>query len=457
MHRYAMFHSFFSCLCLLFSRNWKRIIIILSVLFIPLLSYGANQRTIPGFFGIRFEFILFGLTLIGIATFHRKTSYIAVAGLLSVILFKYIFDPSFSFINHLVGTTSISGQWKTLLNLTGLLLGFAILARHFAESRIPDILPGYLPHDWRGGLFLLFFIMFISSFLDNIAAAMIGGTIAMCIYNGKVHLGFLAAIIAASNAGGAGSIIGDTTTTMMWIDGIHPLEVLHAYTGSIVCFAFFGVVASIQQHRYQPLKRPALSQVKVDWKKIGIVILILVSAILSSWIIDFPSVGVWVAILIGAIFTTTPWRVLKSAWQGTIFLVSLVALASLIPVDSLPKPSIVSTFGLGFISSVFDNIPLTKLCLVQGHYDWGLLAYAIGFGGSIIWFGSSAGVAISNLYPETKETINYIKKGWHVIIAYMLGFFVILGLTGWHPASYNNKSHRSEVSWINLRNYNIQP
>ena len=30
------------------------------------------------------------------------------------------------------------------------------------------------------------------------------------------------------------------------------------------------------------------------------------------------------------------------------------------------------------------------LALKQGGYDWGVLAYAVGFGGSMIWFGSSS-------------------------------------------------------------------
>ena len=44
------------------------------------------------------------------------------------------------------------------------------------------------------------------------------------VFRGKVHIGYLAAIVAASNAGGAGSVVGDTTTTMMWIDGVSPLS-----------------------------------------------------------------------------------------------------------------------------------------------------------------------------------------------------------------------------------------
>ncbi len=50
--------------------------------------------------------------------------------------------------------------------------------------------------------------------------------------SGKVHIGYLAAIVAASNAGGAGSVVGDTTTTMMWIDGRRPLQVLDAYVAA---------------------------------------------------------------------------------------------------------------------------------------------------------------------------------------------------------------------------------
>ena len=60
---------------------------------------------------------------------------------------------------------------------------------------------------------------------------------------------------------------------------------------------------------------------------------------------------------------------------------------------------------------MFDNIPLTALALKQGGYDWGYLAYAVGFGGSMIWFGSSAGVALSNMYPEAKSVGRWVQPG----------------------------------------------
>ena len=84
------------------------------------------------------------------------------------------------------------------------------------------------------------------------------------------------------------------------------------------------------------------------------------------------------------------------------------------------------------MSAVFDNIPLTALALKQGGYDWGYLAYAVGFGGSMIWFGSSAGVALANMYPEAKSVGLWLRHGSHVAVAYVIGFFLMLSIIGWH-------------------------
>jgi Na+/H+ antiporter NhaD/arsenite permease-like protein len=119
--------------------------------------------------------------------------------------------------------------------------------------------------------------------------------------------------------------------------------------------------------------------------------------------------------------------------MGTIFLTALVTCASLMPVEELPAASWQTACSLGFISAVFDNIPLTKLCLDQGGYDWGMLAFTVGFGGSMIWFGSSAGVALSNQYPQIRSVAAYLRHGWHVIIAYIIGFIALLLILGWHP------------------------
>ncbi len=396
----------------------------------------------PFFFNIRLEFILFGLTLAGIALFHRHTMVIAITGFIFVLLLKFFFDSHFLVSSHFLGNEQQEGEWKTLLNLAGLLFGFAILAKQFEESNLPKKIPHFLPHDWKGPFLLLVMIFVLSSFLDNIAAAMIGGAIAFVVFRKKVHIGYLAAIVAASNAGGAGSVLGDTTTTLMWIDGVNPMDVLHGYIASFTALLIFGFIASVQQDKYHPILKDAPKHLKIDFNKIWIVALILAGAIVANYTFDFPALGVWVAILAGSFFNKTPWGELKKAVQGSIFLLSLVACASMMPVEELPKASWFSTFILGFVSAVFDNIPLTKLCLDQGGYDWGMLAYAVGFGGSMIWFGSSAGVALSNEYPELRSVGKYLKYGWHVILAYIIGFMVLLYVLGWQP----HPPHKTESS-----------
>jgi len=127
------------------------------------------------------------------------------------------------------------------------------------------------------------------------------------------------------------------------------------------------------------------------------------------------------------------WSLMPETFKGSMFLLSLVVCASLMPVEKLPDASWRVSLGLGFVSAVFDNIPLTALALKQGGYDWGMLAYAVGFGGSMIWFGSSAGVALSNMYPEARNAGRWLFHGWHVTVAYVLGFFALLWILGWQP------------------------
>jgi Na+/H+ antiporter NhaD/arsenite permease-like protein len=395
-------------------------------------------------FGIPVDFILFGLTLLGVAVFHHKTLEVALAGLVAVTVYK-LFFTGFRQGEGFTGLLlQLHHEWVILANLFLLLMGFAILSRHFENSRIPDTMPAFLPNGWSGGLALLAIVFVLSSFLDNIAGALIGGTMARHVFRGKVHIGFLAAIVAASNAGGSGSVVGDTTTTMMWIDGVSPLRVVEGYVAALAGFLIYGIPASIQQHRHSPMVKDTPPGLQIEWTYVGIVAAILIIAITANVIanLKFPAVldvvpviglAVWIVVLATAPLRRPDWKVMPETFKGTIFLLALVTNASFMPVEELPLASWQTALGLGFLSSVFDNIPLTALALKQGGYDWGFLAYTVGFGGSMIWFGSSAGVAISNMYPEAKSVGRWLHHGWPVAVAYVFGFFVMLAIIGWHP------------------------
>ncbi|MCK6385799.1 MAG: citrate transporter, partial [Rhodocyclaceae bacterium] len=334
--------------------------------------------------------------------------------------------------------------WVLLVNLLCLLVGFALLARHFEDSGVPEVLPKLLPEGWLGPFVLLVIIWVLSGFLDNIAAALIGATIAASVFKRKVHIGYLAAIVAASNGGGAGSVVGDTTTTMMWIAGVSPFDVVEAYVAAAVALLVFGFPAALQQHRHQPILRNIQAAHHIDWARVGVVGAILVGAVATNVTVNlkfaeaadhFPFLGVavWVVLLAAIPVRKPEWSLVPDAFKGSIFLLALVTCASMMPVEKLPPASWQSAFSLGFISSVFDNIPLTALALKQGGYDWGFLAYAVGFGGSMIWFGSSAGVAVSNLFPEAKSVGRWLRHGWFIPIGYVVGFFALLMVLGWHP------------------------
>jgi Na+/H+ antiporter NhaD/arsenite permease-like protein len=403
---------------------------------------GAAAAQPVYFLGIPVDFILFALTLLGIAIFHHKTLQVALTGLAAIVIYKLAFT-GFKFGTGLAGLgLHMQHEAVVLANLFLLLMGFALLSRHFENSRVPDEMPAFLPDGWQGGLALLAIVFVLSGFLDNIAAALIGGAMARHVFKGKVHIGYLAGIVAASNAGGSGSVVGDTTTTMMWIDGVSPLSVIEAYIPAAAAFFVFGIPAAIQQHRYSPIVKDAPRGLQIDWASLVIVALILVIAIAanvtanlkSPAILDIvPVIGlaVWVVILATAWLRRPDWAIMPETFKGTIFLLALVTNASLMPVEELPLASWQTVLGLGFLSSVFDNIPLTALAIKQGGYDWGFLAYCVGFGGSMIWFGSSAGVALSNMYPEAKSVGRWLRHGWHVAIAYVFGFFVMLAIVGW--------------------------
>lgn len=408
---------------------------------LPALAAAAEGPMVAG---IPVDFILFGLTLLGVAIFHHYVLQVALGGLTIITIYKVLFT-GFKTGTGLAGLGGhMAHEWVLIANLFCLLVGFALLARHFEDSGVPELLPKLLPDGWLGPFALLVIIFVLSGFLDNIAAALIGATVAASVFKRKVHIGYLAAIVTASNAGGAGSVVGDTTTTMIWISGISPLAVLEAYVGAAIALVVFGIPAALLQNRYAAVVHNTDETHHVDIARVGIVIFILIAAIVTNVTVNlkfgeladhFPFLGVAVvlALLIATPVRKPEWSLLPGAVKGSIFLLALVTCASMMPVEKLPPASLITTFGLGFISSVFDNIPLTALAIKQGGYDWGFLAYAVGYGGSMLWFGSSAGVAVASLFPEAKSVGQWLRHGWFIPVGYVVGYGTLSLIVGWHP------------------------
>src|SRR5437763_12349242 len=138
-------------------------------------------------FGIPVDFILFGLTLAGVAVFHKCTMRVALTGLVTIAVYKMTFtgfktgEGVMGFISH------VGHEWVILVNLLCLLMGFALLSQHFEKSQLPLALQKFLPHDWKCGFVLLVMVWALSSFPDNIAAARIGCAPAYPLLRSTVH------------------------------------------------------------------------------------------------------------------------------------------------------------------------------------------------------------------------------------------------------------------------------
>lgn len=175
-----------------------RLLLVISSLFITVPAYAASNIEIAG---IPVDFILFAETLLCVALFHHYTLQVALTGLLVISFYKIGFTGFHEGVGVIGWLYHMQHEWVVLANLLGLLLGFALLARHFEDSNLPHVLPHFLPADWKGAFVLLAMVFVMSAFLDNIAAALIGGTVAASVFRRRVHIGYLAAIVAASNAG----------------------------------------------------------------------------------------------------------------------------------------------------------------------------------------------------------------------------------------------------------------
>ena len=79
-----------------------------------------GAQAVPALAGVRVEFILFALTLLGVAFFHRRAMQIALGGVLAVLLFKLQFDPAFHPLEHLLGSPEHAGEWRCCCRAAGM-------------------------------------------------------------------------------------------------------------------------------------------------------------------------------------------------------------------------------------------------------------------------------------------------------------------------------------------------
>ncbi len=104
----------------------------------------------PAVFGIPVDFILFALTLFGVALFHHHVLKVALTGLAVIAIYKILLTGFKAGAGIAGFGAHMAHEWVLLTNLLCLLVGFALLARHFEDSGVPEVLPRLPPEGWLG-------------------------------------------------------------------------------------------------------------------------------------------------------------------------------------------------------------------------------------------------------------------------------------------------------------------
>lgn len=306
---------------------------------------------------------------------------------------------------------------------------------------------------------------FMSAVLDNLTTTIVMvSLLKKLVHDRDDRLRFVGLVVIAANAGGAWTVIGDVTTTMLWIQHkIGTVEVMQElFWGSLVCmlvpligfsFVMPGKLAPVESKRsVRPDIRP--------WHQWLFLILGL-TALLGVPVFKTvthlpPYMGMMLSLsvlwivseLVGHTLgeetrsTTGVLPALKRVDMSSIlfFLGILLAVGSLgatgmlhsvaIWLDSvLPNRDIVAVV-IGLVSAVVDNVPLVAAGMEMYNLPmndrfWMLLAYCAGTGGSCLIIGSAAGVAAMGL--ENIDFLWYFRKItlW-ALIGYLVGAGVVV-------------------------------
>jgi Na+/H+ antiporter NhaD/arsenite permease-like protein len=308
---------------------------------------------------------------------------------------------------------------------------------------------------WVTGLLAFF----ISPVADNLTTALILSTVLLTI--DKENRSFLVPgainIVVAANAGGAWSPFGDITTLMVWVAG----------KGSFTEFRFlfpaafvgWGVTALLRS-RFVPEGEPPFN---ADEKKedileggkviIGLFALTISLAVLSHQVLHLPAMwGMMFGLAILKIYVyyinqnAGPTKLNAFSWIAKIendtllfFFGILAAVGGLHFLGFLEYfTALYNEFGatavnigVGFLSAVVDNVPVMSAVLkadpnmgADAQSQWMLVTMTAGVGGSLISFGSAAGVGVMGKMHGIYTFSSHMKYAWTVLAGYIVSIAI---------------------------------
>lgn len=302
---------------------------------------------------------------------------------------------------------------------------------------------------------------FMSSVLDNLTTTIVMvSLLKKLIKDHDRRLFYAGMVVIAANAGGAWTVIGDVTTTMLWIKKkITPVPtILWLILPSLACLCvpLFFVSRNLKgpverpehvSHAHYKKLKPYQSMLFLCLGFGGLLFVPIFKAVTHLP----PFMGVMFSLSVMWIVSeivkhdmdqetrssTHVLSILKKIDTGSIlfFLGILLAINSMASVGILKQAAegLDTYVGnknaicilIGLLSAVVDNVPLVAAgiemySLPQDNLFWIFLAYCAGTGGSCLIIGSAAGVAAMGL--EKIDFMWYVKNvSFWALLGYLAG------------------------------------
>jgi len=299
---------------------------------------------------------------------------------------------------------------------------------------------------------------FISPVADNLTTALILSTVLITIE--KENKNFLVPgainIVVAANAGGAWSPFGDITTLMAWTAGKGNFtDFLFLFPASFIGYFVTAYLLSLTVPSTKPHfdvateKKPEMSKGATTVIYLGI--FTIVCAVLGHQFLHLPAMwGMMFGLALLKLYAYRLKRVHHTDFNvfgamakienntlmfffgilasvGALYFLGWLALASHVYDPSVLGPT-VANIGVGFLSAIVDNVPVMSAVLKASpdmeHAQWMLVTMTAGVGGSLISFGSAAGVGVMGKLPGVYTFGAHMKFAWTILAGYIVSIAI---------------------------------
>ena len=305
---------------------------------------------------------------------------------------------------------------------------------------------------WLTGLLAFF----ISPVADNLTTALILSTVLFTI--DKKNINFLVPgainIVVAANAGGAWSPFGDITTLMAWTaEKGQFVDFLYLFPASVLGWGVTAFLLSLSVPSGEPHfdaateKKPVVLDGGMTVAYLGVGTIVL--AVLGHTFFHFPAMwGMMFGLAILKLYSFQLKRKGRNSFNIYVnmekvendtllfFFGILSAVGALHFLGFLEYVhelyglvgSTAANVGVGFLSAVVDDVPVMSAILkASPNMDiaqWMLVTMTAGIGGSLISFGSAAGVGVMGKLRGIYTFGSHMKHAWTILVGYILSIII---------------------------------